>query len=105
MHMATKPQTDSVTGRGGGKKGERFGRVDGRKEDTFDLDEGIVDVDTHRGDGRVGQGWREGRCKGFIGKWPWKGSDKLRLSWPRWRTGCVEELAADSASGTDTLPT
>jgi hypothetical protein len=37
-----------------GTKGERFDGMDGRKEDTFDLYEGIVDVDTHRGDGRVG---------------------------------------------------
>lgn len=43
MHIATKPQTDSVT------EGRSQLGVDreSRRSSTFDLDERIVDIDTH----------------------------------------------------------
>jgi hypothetical protein len=48
MHMATKPQTDSVT-----RKRVRWaGRMKGWIS-TFDLDERVVDVDTHGETGEV----------------------------------------------------
>jgi len=53
--MATKPQTDSVTGKRVRWDSERMNGW----TSTFDLDERVMDVDTHGESG--GGGAREGR--------------------------------------------
>ena len=48
MHIATKPQTDSVTTREG-KTGCKVDYMRIEKENTFDLHKRVVNVDTHDG--------------------------------------------------------
>jgi hypothetical protein len=55
-------------------------RMGGRKEITFDLNEGIVDVDTHgreEREGEPGEGDGVERSKGFTRMGLWKPWDRL----------------------------
>ena len=52
MHIATKPQTDSVT-KDKEVRTREAGLRTGEGGDTFDLDERVVNVDTHDDSGWV----------------------------------------------------
>jgi hypothetical protein len=49
------------------------------KEVTFDLDEGIVDVDAHGGEGRGREGWGNESEKGIYGERVMEGLGEARL--------------------------